>query len=63
MVARMVGAAAGWMGRGKDALFIGLRIRDSPARARLNAEDLREWLEKYSLGDLWSKGEIGGNRW
>lgn len=30
---------------------------------RLNAEDLSEWLEKYSLGDLWSKGEIGGNRW
>jgi predicted ATPase len=30
---------------------------------RLNAEDLGEWLEKYSLGDLWSKGEIGGNRW
>jgi predicted ATPase len=30
---------------------------------RLNAEDLSEWLETYSLGDLWSKGEIGGNRW
>ncbi len=30
---------------------------------RLNADDLKEWLEKYSLGDLWSKGEIGGNRW
>jgi predicted ATPase len=30
---------------------------------RLDAEHLREWLERYSLGDLWSKGEIGGNRW
>lgn len=30
---------------------------------RLNSADLKEWLEKYSLGDLWSKGEIGGNRW
>jgi predicted ATPase len=30
---------------------------------RLRAEDLAEWLENYSLGDLWSKGEIGGNRW
>lgn len=30
---------------------------------RLNADDLKEWLEKYTLGDLWNKGEIGGNRW
>lgn len=30
---------------------------------RLCANDLSEWLEKYSLGELWSKGEIGGNRW
>lgn len=30
---------------------------------RLCAEDLEEWLSQYSLGELWSKGEIGGNRW
>jgi predicted ATPase len=30
---------------------------------RLSPEHLREWLERYSLGDLWSKGELGGNRW
>lgn len=30
---------------------------------RLSAEHLREWLERYSLGELWSKGELGGNRW
>jgi predicted ATPase len=30
---------------------------------RLSRENLSEWLESYSLGDLWSKGEIGGNRW
>ncbi|TDU64615.1 putative ATPase [Prosthecobacter fusiformis] len=30
---------------------------------RLNAERMAVWLEKYSLGDLWSKGELGGNRW
>jgi len=29
---------------------------------RLKKEDLDEWLEKYSLGDLWMKGEIGGVR-
>jgi predicted ATPase len=30
---------------------------------RLNPADLKEWLERYTLGDLWAKGEIGGNRW
>lgn len=30
---------------------------------RLDGERMKVWLEKYTLGDLWSKGEIGGNRW
>lgn len=30
---------------------------------RLDAEQLEVWLEKYTLGELWIKGEIGGNRW
>ena len=30
---------------------------------RLEPERLDEWLEKYSLGYLWSIGELGGNRW
>ena len=30
---------------------------------RLNAADLRHWLDRYSLGDLWTRGELGGNRW
>ncbi len=30
---------------------------------RLCAKDLDEWLERYSLGELWTKGEIGGTRW
>ena len=30
---------------------------------RLDGERMKVWLEKYSLGELWSKGEIGGNRW
>ena len=28
-----------------------------------SGDRLKEWLEKYSLGTLWSMGEIGGNRW
>ena len=30
---------------------------------RLDSSQLQEWLEKYTLGELWRKGEIGGNRW
>lgn len=30
---------------------------------RLSKEELAPWLEKYSLGELWRTGEIGGNRW
>lgn len=30
---------------------------------RLNPDDLREWLKKYRLGQLWTKGQIGGTRW
>lgn len=30
---------------------------------RLAKEDLKEWLEHYTLGQLWRKGEIGGGRW
>ncbi len=30
---------------------------------RLAADELSVWLEKYRLGDLWLRGEIGGTRW
>ncbi len=30
---------------------------------RLERENLKPWLKKYRLGELWSKSEIGGNRW
>jgi predicted ATPase len=30
---------------------------------RLSRDKLDEWLENYSLGELWRKGEIGGSRW
>jgi predicted ATPase len=30
---------------------------------RLDKEKLGPWLEEYTLGSIWSKGEIGGNRW
>ena len=30
---------------------------------RLDKADLAKWLEDYRLGDLWTSGELGGNRW
>ena len=30
---------------------------------RLDGRELAVWLERYSLGDLWTRGELGGNRW
>jgi predicted ATPase len=30
---------------------------------RLKREDLAAWLGKYRLGQLWTKGQLGGTRW
>jgi len=30
---------------------------------RLDGDALKAWLDRYSLGQLWTRGEIGGNRW
>lgn len=30
---------------------------------RLKKEDLVGWIDKYRLGQLWTKGQIGGTRW
>lgn len=30
---------------------------------RLDKADLADWLEDYTLGNLWGSGQLGGNRW
>ena len=30
---------------------------------RLDKVDLERWLKEYTLGHLWSSGQLGGNRW
>lgn len=30
---------------------------------RLNEEELAEWLKEYRLGQLRTRGQIGGTRW
>lgn len=36
------------------------RVDNATEFTRLDPERLREWLEEYSLGQLWEKNEIGG---
>ena len=30
---------------------------------RLDGGQLSSWLKEYSLGQLWTKGQLGGTRW
>ena len=46
-----------------EAVLVCEKGSEGTVLTRLNAEDLRPWLEKYRLGELWTRGEIGGTRW
>ncbi|WP_419163329.1 AAA family ATPase [Candidatus Palauibacter sp.] len=39
------------------------KVGGSTRLERLDPEKLEPWLEKYRLGELWMRGEIGGTRW
>jgi hypothetical protein len=30
---------------------------------RLDKDEVQPWLEKYRLGQLWTRGQLGGARW
>jgi predicted ATPase len=46
-----------------EAVCVCEKVNGATEIRRLEADRLKVWLEKYSLGNLWSSGEIGGNRW
>lgn len=46
-----------------EAVLVAEKQATSTVLKRLDAEKLRPWLEKYRLGQLWTRGEIGGTRW
>ena len=46
-----------------EAVIVCDKSEGATQLARLDADELKPWLEKYRLGELWVKGEIGGNRW
>jgi predicted ATPase len=46
-----------------EAVCVCEKVDGSTVIKRLDRQQLSSWLEDYSLGQLWAKGEIGGNRW
>ena len=43
-----------------DDVLVAERSKGETQFTRLDSSDLAEWLEEYSLGQLWEKNEIGG---
>ena len=46
-----------------EAVVVCEKENGATTMRRLERERLKEWLKKYTLGQLWRKGQIGGNRW
>jgi predicted ATPase len=46
-----------------DSVIVCEKHEGSTTLKRLNPEELSDWLSRYTLGQLWRTGEIGGNRW
>jgi predicted ATPase len=49
--------------RPEDVLVAERDFENGTQFRRLDRERLSSWLERYSLGSLWRKGELGGTRW
>jgi predicted ATPase len=46
-----------------EAVVVCEKNRGSTEMTRRSKADLAQWLKEYGLGQLWRRGEIGGNRW
>ena len=44
-----------------EAVVICEKVNGATQLRRLNPDDLKAWLEKYRLGELWASGQLGGN--
>ena len=44
-----------------EAVVICEKVDGATQLRRLNAEDLKDWLKQYRLGELWTSGQLGGN--
>lgn len=46
-----------------ESILVCERSPEGTMLTRLNADDLQPWLEHYRLGELWTRGDLGGTRW
>ncbi len=46
-----------------EAVLICEKLQGQTTIRRLDRAQLSTWLESYRLGDLWTRGELGGTRW
>lgn len=46
-----------------EAVVVCEKHEGSTHMRRLSRDELAAWLEKYRLGQLWTKGQLGGTRW
>ncbi len=45
---------------GPEDVLVADRVKGATQLTRLDPEQLKVWLERYSLGELWEKNELGG---
>ena len=50
-------------GDSPDVVVVCEKEKGASIFRRLDAERLKAWLEEYSLGALWTRGQLGGTRW
>jgi predicted ATPase len=46
-----------------EAVVVCEKRDGSTEMSRRGKDELAAWLKDYGLGQLWRRGEIGGNRW
>ena len=46
-----------------ENILVADRTENGTQLTRLDPKELQVWLKKYSLRDLWERGQIGGVRW
>jgi predicted ATPase len=46
-----------------EAILVCEKRAGQTVMRRLDEQELTGWLEKYRLGELWTRGELGGTRW
>jgi predicted ATPase len=46
-----------------ESIVVCEKLDGSTELRRLDPDEMKPWIEKYRLGNLWTSGQIGGNRW